>query len=135
MIDIDEENTEANKIVKNFQKKEEEEREKQIKEEKEEEEEKLRMLGEDFRFTYSQPNVTIRQDEIIKRVAQYVAVNGEDFLIMLTERKRDDSKFDFLKPSNAKFNYFTRLVDSYVKIISFGERDYQKLSDAVKDKR
>lgn len=135
LIDINEENTEANKIVRDFREKEEEEREQQIEQDKKQNQQNLKLLGEDFNFTFPAPNVTLRQDEVIKTTAQYVAVNGEDFLIMLTERKRGDPKFDFLKPSNSKFNYFTRLVDSYVKIISFNEKDYRKLNDAVRDKR
>lgn len=135
MMDLEQQNSESNKILIDYQKKQEEEMEKIKAEEKKLEDEELEMMGGDFNFTYHMPNISLKQDDIIKMTAQYVAINGEDFLIALTERKRHDSTFDFLKPSNSKFNYLTRMVDSYVKIIGFQTQDYQKLHEAVSDKR
>ena len=81
------------------------------------------------------PNISLKQDDILKLTAQYVAINGEDFLIALTERKRNNPIFNFLKPSNSKFNYFTRMIDSYIKIIGFGEEEYKRLEGAVSSRR
>jgi splicing factor 3A subunit 1 len=90
--------------------------------------------GDFFNFSYRMPSISLKQDDVLKLTAQYVAINGEDFLIALTERKRSNPLFSFLKPSNSKFNYFTRMVDSYVKIIGFGRKEYQQIQDGVSDR-
>ena len=118
-----------------YKKEQEKEEEKKKMQDKELEQEEEVSLTEDFRFTYRMPNISLKQDDILKLTAQYVAINGEDFLIALTERKRNNPMFAFLKPSNSKFNYFTRMVDSYVKIIGFGPKAYKKLQNAVADRR
>jgi hypothetical protein len=134
-VDPEKKDSEANKLLLEHEKKQEEEEEKKKKEEKELENIEETTLAEDFKFTYRMPNISLKQDDILKLTAQYVAINGEDFLIALTERKRHDPLFNFLKPSNSKFNYFLRMVDSYVKIIGFGAQDYKKLQEAVSEKR
>ena len=136
LIDPNQQDSEANKLLLDYKKKEEEQLQKKKEQEKEKErEEDAATVTDDFNFTYRMPNISLKQDDVLKVTAQYVAINGEDFLIALTERKRADPLFAFLKPSNSKFNYFTRMVDSYVKIIGFGENDYKKLQNAVADRR
>lgn len=134
LVDPEKKNSEPNKILTEHEKKQEEEREKIKKEERDLEEEEA-TLTEDFKFTYRMPNISLKQDDILKLTAQYVAINGEDFLIALTERKRNSPMFTFLKPSNSKFNYFTRMIDSYIKILGFGPDQYKKLEEAVSNKR
>lgn len=90
---------------------------------------------QEFSFICKRPDISLRQEDVMKLIAQYVAINGEDFLISLTERKKFDTLFDFLQPSNPKFNFFTRLVDSYVKIIAFESEDYQQLQNNIKNKK
>lgn len=60
-------------------------------------------------------NLSYIQIDIIKHTAQFVAKNGQKFLIGLTEREKQNPTFDFLKPTNALFTFFTGLVESYAK--------------------
>ena len=124
----EEQNSETNKILIQYQKDEDDNLIK-------EEEEDITEKEQEFSFICKRPEISLRQEDTIKLIAQYVAINGEDFLIALTERKKYDSLFDFLQPSNPKFNYFTRLVDSYVKIIGFEKEDYIKLENNIKNKK
>ena len=55
--------------------------------------------------------------DIIKLTAQFVAKNGQKFLIALTEREKNNPQFDFLKPTHQMFAFFTSLVDAYSKCI------------------
>lgn len=134
-MDPGKKDSETNKLLLDYKKKQEQEQEKKKNEEKQMEEVEDSAVAEDFRFTYRMPNISLKQDDILKLTAQYVAINGEDFLMALTERKRHDPLFNFLKPSNSKFNYFTRMVDSFVKIMGFGPKEYQRLQEAVSDRR
>ncbi len=51
--------------------------------------------------------------DIIKHCAQFVAKNGQKFLVALTEREKQNVQFDFLKPTHPMFSFFTNLVDAY----------------------
>ena len=62
-------------------------------------------------------NVTLLDLDIIKHTAQFVAKNGQKFLIALTEREKQNPQFEFLKPNHALFPFFTNLVDAYSKCI------------------
>lgn len=62
-------------------------------------------------------NVMLLDLDIIKHTAQFVAKNGQKFLIALTEREKQNPQFEFLKPNHALFSFFTNLVDAYSKCI------------------
>lgn len=62
-------------------------------------------------------NVTLLEIDIIKHTAQFVAKNGQKFLMALTEREKQNPQFEFLKPNHALFAFFTSLVDAYSKCI------------------
>jgi splicing factor 3A subunit 1 len=68
-------------------------------------------------FVLPHPKIPTVDYEIIKLTAQFVARNGQKFLLSLTERETDNPQFDFLKPNHTHFAYFTSLVDAYTKII------------------
>ena len=63
------------------------------------------------------PNVLLLDFDIIKHTAQFVAKNGQKFLIALTEREKQNPQFEFLKPNHALFAFFTNLLDAYSKCI------------------
>jgi len=68
------------------------------------------------RFTVEPPtSLTILDMDVIKLTAQFVARNGQKFLIALTEREKQNPQFDFLKPTHSLFSFFTNLVDAYSK--------------------
>ena len=71
-----------------------------------------------FEFSLGQPtNLSAVEVDIIKLTAQYTAANGREFLAGLAQREQRNPQFDFLKPSNMVFSYFTSLVDAYSKIL------------------
>ena len=68
---------------------------------------------------YVPPRVLAKVDvyfslsDIIKLTAQFVAKNGEKFLMGLSDREARNPQYDFLKPTHVLFPYFTALVDAY----------------------
>lgn len=70
-------------------------------------------------FTVTAPaNLSPQDIDIIKLTAQFVAKNGQKFLISLTEKEKNNPQFDFLKPTHQLFSFFTSLVDAYSKCIA-----------------
>merc|ERR1712187_877245 len=65
--------------------------------------------------------------DMIKLTAQFVARNGQKFLIGLTQRESRNPQFDFLKPTHALFGYFTSLVDAYTKCLMPNKDELEKL--------
>merc|ERR1719161_2647742 len=58
-------------------------------------------------YTVQHPFLAPLDMDIIKLTAQFVARNGQKFLVGLTQREACNPQFDFLKPSHALFGYFT----------------------------
>ena len=52
----------------------------------------------------------------MKLTAQFVARNGGQFLTNLMNREQRNYIFDFLRPQHSMFNYFTKLVEQYIKV-------------------
>jgi splicing factor 3A subunit 1 len=77
----------------------------------------------------------------VKLTAQFVARNGRQFLTSLMSKEARNPQFDFLKPAHGLFNYFTKLVEQYTKIlipskellakISQDMTNHQKIMDDV----
>merc|ERR1711912_176714 len=78
-------------------------------------------------FTVSHPYIAPMDMDIIKLTAQFVARNGQKFLIGLTQRESRNPQFDFLKPTHALFGYFTTLVDAYAKCLMPNKVEVEKL--------
>ena len=55
--------------------------------------------------------------DIVKLTAQFVARNGAQFLDKLMVREQRNYQFDFLRKQHPLFNYFTKLVEQYSKIL------------------
>ena len=53
----------------------------------------------------------------MKLTAQFVARNGRSFLTNLMNREQRNFQFDFLRPQHSLFNYFTKLVEQYTKVL------------------
>lgn len=47
----------------------------------------------------------------------FVARNGRQFMNQLAQREAKNYQFDFLRQGHSLFNYFTKLVESYTKIL------------------
>mmetsp|Transcript_99037 Transcript_99037/g.171640 ORF Transcript_99037/g.171640 Transcript_99037/m.171640 type:complete len:705 (-) Transcript_99037:105-2219(-) len=78
-------------------------------------------------FVVNHPYIAPMDMDIIKLTAQFVARNGQKFLIGLTQRESRNPQFDFLKPTHALFGYFTSLVDAYTKCLMPNKDEVEKL--------
>mmetsp|Transcript_60293 Transcript_60293/g.155272 ORF Transcript_60293/g.155272 Transcript_60293/m.155272 type:complete len:709 (+) Transcript_60293:66-2192(+) len=82
-------------------------------------------------YVVNHPYIAPMDMDIIKLTAQFVARNGQKFLIGLTQRESRNPQFDFLKPTHALFGYFTSLVDAYTKCLMPNKDDIEKLKKSV----
>jgi splicing factor 3A subunit 1 len=82
-------------------------------------------------FIINHPYIAPMDMDIIKLTAQFVARNGQKFLIGLTQRESRNPQFDFLKPTHALFGYFTSLVDAYTKCLMPNKDEIDKLKKFV----
>ena len=71
---------------------------------------------------------------MIQHTAQFVAVNGKNFLIALSEREKNNPQFQFLRSSSDNNEYFKQLVEAYTNIIKFNEKDVQRLQAYAESK-
>jgi len=78
-------------------------------------------------YVVNHPYIAPMDTDIIKLTAQFVARNGQKFLIGLTQRESRNPQFDFLKPTHALFGYFTSLVDAYTKCLMPNKDEMEKL--------
>jgi splicing factor 3A subunit 1 len=66
--------------------------------------------------------------DAMKLSARFTACCGREFLTSLIKKENLNPLFDFLKPTNPNFAYFTALVDSYRKIVSPSEGDVARVA-------
>lgn len=71
----------------------------------------------EYEFMIEPPSISAQELDIVKLTAQFVARNGRPFLTSLMSKEARNSQFDFLKPAHGLFNYFTKLVEQYTKIL------------------
>lgn len=71
----------------------------------------------EFEFIADPPSISAFDLDIVKLTAQFVARNGRQFLTTLMNREQRNYQFDFLRPQHSLFNYFTKLVEQYTKIL------------------
>uniref|UniRef100_A0A0G4F3Q9 SURP motif domain-containing protein n=1 Tax=Chromera velia CCMP2878 TaxID=1169474 RepID=A0A0G4F3Q9_9ALVE len=64
-------------------------------------------------FSVQQPYIAPLDLDVIKLTAQFVARNGQKFLMALTEREEGNGQFSFLKPTHHLFGYFSKLIEAY----------------------
>merc|ERR1712217_589660 len=86
-------------------------------------------------YIVNHPYIAPMDMDIIKITAQFVARNGQKFLIGLTQRESRNPQFDFLKPTHALFGYFTSLVDAYTKCLMPNKDEVEKLKKCMNDPR
>lgn len=65
----------------------------------------------------------------MKLTAQFVARNGRQFLTQLMNREQRNYQFDFLRPQHSLFQYFTKLLEQYTKILIPPKNMMQRLQD------
>ncbi|CAI9589190.1 unnamed protein product [Staurois parvus] len=71
----------------------------------------------DFEFVADPPSISAFDLDVVKLTAQFVARNGRQFLTQLMQKEQRNYQFDFLRPQHSLFNYFTKLVEQYTKIL------------------
>lgn len=68
-------------------------------------------------FVADPPSISALDLDIVKLTAQFVARNGRQFLTNLMNREQRNYQFDFLRPQHSLFQYFTKLLEQYTKIL------------------
>ncbi|XP_072163145.1 splicing factor 3A subunit 1-like [Diadema setosum] len=71
----------------------------------------------EFEFVCDPPSINAFELDVVKLTAQFVARNGGQFLTNLMNREQRNFIFDFLRPQHSMFNYFTKLVEQYIKVL------------------
>ncbi|CAG9137340.1 unnamed protein product [Plutella xylostella] len=71
----------------------------------------------DFEFIADPPSISALELDIVKLTAQFVARNGRQFLTDLMKKEERNHQFDFLRPQHSLFQYFTRLLEQYTKVL------------------
>merc|ERR1719506_2651975 len=85
-------------------------------------------------YIVNHPYIAPMDMDIIKLTAQFVARNGQKFLIGLTQRESRNPQFDFLKPTHALFGYFTSLVDAYTKCLMPNKEEIERMKLYCQDR-
>ncbi|XP_026759772.2 splicing factor 3A subunit 1 [Galleria mellonella] len=86
----------------------------------------------DFEFIADPPSISALELDIVKLTAQFVARNGRQFLTDLMKKEERNHQFDFLRPQHSLFQYFTRLLEQYTKVLLPPKELVVKLSAEVR---
>ncbi|KAG8052438.1 hypothetical protein GUJ93_ZPchr0001g33158 [Zizania palustris] len=62
--------------------------------------------------------ITGEELDIIKLTAQFVARNGKNFLTSLAQRENTNPQFHFIRPTHSMFTFFTKLTDTYSRVLN-----------------
>lgn len=71
----------------------------------------------DYEFIADPPSISAFDLDVVRLTAQFVARNGRQFLTTLMNREQRNNQFDFLRPQHSLFQYFTRLLEQYTKVL------------------
>lgn len=86
----------------------------------------------EFEFIADPPSISALDLDIVKLTAQFVARNGRQFLTQLMNRELRNFQFDFLRPQHSLFQYFTKLLEQYTKVLIPPKTIPQRLRDEAK---
>ncbi|XP_041988896.1 splicing factor 3A subunit 1 isoform X2 [Aricia agestis] len=86
----------------------------------------------DFEFIADPPSISALELDIVKLTAQFVARNGRQFLTDLMKKEERNHQFDFLRPQHSLFQYFTRLLEQYTKVLLPPKELVTKLSSEIR---
>ncbi|MCI4381316.1 hypothetical protein PGIGA_G00250220 [Pangasianodon gigas] len=89
----------------------------------------------EFEFMADPPSISAFDLDVVKLTAQFVARNGRQFLTQLMQKEQRNYQFDFLRPQHSLFNYFTKLVEQYTKILIPPKGLLQKLKREAENPR
>jgi len=71
----------------------------------------------EYEFVADPPSISAFDLDVVKLTAQFVARNGRQFLTQLMNREQRNYQFDFLRPQHSLFQYFTKLLEQYTKVL------------------
>ncbi len=71
----------------------------------------------DFEFVSDPPSISAFDLDVVKLTAMFVARNGRQFLTSLMQKEQRNYQFDFLRPQHSLFQYFTRLLEQYTRVM------------------
>lgn len=71
----------------------------------------------ELQFITPLPTISAQDLEILKVVAKYTAVNGDDYATKLQQKYKDDSQFDFIRDEHQFNLLFRRLVTQYRRLM------------------
>ncbi|XP_028680173.1 splicing factor 3A subunit 1 [Erpetoichthys calabaricus] len=89
----------------------------------------------DYEFIADPPSISAFDLDVVKLTAQFVARNGRQFLTQLMQKEQRNYQFDFLRPQHSLFNYFTKLVEQYTKILIPPKGLLQKMKKEAENPR
>lgn len=89
----------------------------------------------EFEFIADPPSISAFDLDVVKLTAQFVARNGRQFLTQLMQKEQRNYQFDFLRPQHSLFNYFTKLVEQYTKILIPPKGLFTKLKKEAENPR
>lgn len=69
-------------------------------------------------FLIPQPTLSHLDSDVINLTAQYIARFGRKFMTVIAQKESQNYQFDFLKPSHSLFRHFSRLVESYERVLA-----------------
>ncbi|TRY61622.1 hypothetical protein TCAL_09101 [Tigriopus californicus] len=87
----------------------------------------------EFEFIADPPSISAFDLDVVKLTAQFVARNGRQFLTNLMNREQRNFQFDFLRPQHSLFQYFTKLLEQYTKVLIPPKDLMKKLESESKD--
>ncbi|PIC49711.1 hypothetical protein B9Z55_008232 [Caenorhabditis nigoni] len=88
-----------------------------------------------FDFSADPSTINAYDLDLIRLVALFVARNGRQFLTQLMTREARNYQFDFLKPAHCNFQYFTKLVDQYQRVLVPSTNIVEQLEEEAKNKK
>jgi len=77
----------------------------------------LKEAPPEYEFLADPPSISAFDLDVVKLTAQFVARNGRQFLTNLMNREQRNFQFDFLRPQHSLFQYFTKLLEQYTKVL------------------
>ena len=89
----------------------------------------------DFEFVADPPSISAFDLDVVKLTAQFVARNGRQFLTNLMNKEQRNYQFDFLRPQHSLFQYFTKLLEQYTKVLIPPKDLLKKLGDETLDEQ
>lgn len=87
----------------------------------------------EFEFIADPPSISAFDLDVVKLTAQFVARNGRQFLTQLMQKEQRNYQFDFLRPQHSLFNYFTKLVEQYTKVLYVSSIDFLKTTETLQN--